>query len=73
MGLQGYKRVYRGYTRVYKGLHFTRDYSDKGIQENTKKYKRIQENTEEYIREYKEIQRNALGIQVIENSYYDTI
>ena len=28
------------------------------------KYKGIQENTGEYIREYKEIQRNALGIQV---------
>ena len=58
MGLQGYTRVYRGYTRVYKGLHFTRDYSDKGIQENTKEYntseyKRIQKNTLGNTREYK--------------------
>ena len=53
MGLQGYTRDYRGYTRVYKGLHFTRDYSDMGIQENIKEYKRIQKNTLENTRKYK--------------------
>ena len=72
--IQGFTEVIQGYTRVYtlQGITVTREYRRiqrnareyKRIQENTREYKRIQENTEEYIREYKEIQRNALGIQV---------
>ena len=51
--IQGTKRRIQGNTGEYKR-----------IQGNTGKYKGIQENTGENIREYKEIQRNALGIQV---------
>ena len=62
--IEGFTEVIQGYTG---GLHFTRDYSDRGIQENTKEYKRIQGNTGEYKRiqgnigKYKRIQKNTLG------------
>ena len=68
------RRVRRESWRVYslQGITVTREYRRiqgntgeyKRIQGNTGKYKGIQENTGKYIREYKEIQRNALGIQV---------